>query len=64
MLYEELRSFLEERMRMSHVYQPAMILCLLENEGAALQSQIAEALLSYDDSQKECGDPSDLLHLD
>ncbi len=53
MIYEELKSFLQERMRMSHVYQPAMILCLLENEGTALQSQIAEALLTYDDSQKD-----------
>ncbi len=53
MTYEQLRSFIEEKMRMSHVYQPAMILCLLENEGTAPQAEIAETLLSYDDSQKE-----------
>ena len=53
MIYEQLEFFLLERMRMSHVYQPAMILCLLENGGIVTQEEIAEALLSYDESQKE-----------
>ena len=45
MTFEQLESFLQERMRMSHVYQPAMILCLLENGGIVTQEEFAEAFV-------------------
>ena len=40
-------------MRMSHIYQPVMILELLKRNGLANKRDIAEAILSYDESQKE-----------
>lgn len=48
---EELDDFIRNRMQMQQVYQPAMILTLLENGGAASRTQIARRLLSYDQSQ-------------
>jgi len=52
MTYSELKSFLDNKMRMSHIYQPVMILKLLEN-GTAYRQEIAETILSYDESQKD-----------
>ena len=40
-------------MRMSHVYQPAMLISLLKNGGEASVTQIAKALLEQDVSQIE-----------
>jgi len=40
-------------MRMSHVYQPVMLMTLLQNGGNCHQTDIAKALLSYDISQAE-----------
>jgi diadenosine tetraphosphate (Ap4A) HIT family hydrolase len=40
-------------MRMSHVYQPVMLRVLLERGGEASVTDIAKALLSYDQSQVE-----------
>tara|TARA_B100000953_G_C17956722_1_gene401651 strand:+ start:221 stop:376 length:156 start_codon:yes stop_codon:yes gene_type:complete len=44
--YEKLRDFLLNEMRMSHIYQPVMLIELLCREGSASASQIAKALLS------------------
>ena len=52
MTYSELKYFLDNKMRMSHIYQPVMILKLLEN-GTAYRQEIAETILSYDESQKD-----------
>lgn len=38
-------------MRMAHIYQPLMLMTLLENKGRAHQKQIATSLLAHDDSQ-------------
>lgn len=38
---------------MTHIYQPVMIKTLLENDGTATIEQIAEAILCYDQSQKD-----------
>ena len=51
--FEELKNFVNSKMRMSHVYQPAMIIELLQREGSATTNQIARKLLSYDVSQIE-----------
>jgi len=40
-------------MRMSHIYQPAMLIKLLENDGSASVTEIAKALLNCDSSQIE-----------
>ena len=51
--YAELVDFLENKMRMSHVYQPVMLIELLRSKGASSVTDIAKALLSYDISQIE-----------
>ena len=40
-------------MRMSHVYQPVMLLTLLQKRGRGTSSEIAKAILSHDQSQIE-----------
>ena len=49
----DLKDYIANRMRMSHIYQPVMLKVLLENNGEASVEQIASALLSYDKSQVE-----------
>jgi hypothetical protein len=48
-----LRDFIQNRMRVSHIYQPVMIKALLENGGQATTEEIAKSLLAYDQSQVE-----------
>lgn len=49
----KLKRYINEQMRMSHVYQPVMLRTILENNGRASVTQIAKALLSRDISQIE-----------
>ncbi len=49
----ELKAYITQDMRMSHVYQPVMLRVLLEQGGEASVTDIAKALLSYDQSQVE-----------
>jgi ATP adenylyltransferase len=51
--YEALVDFIENKMRMSHVYQPAMLSTLLGNNGVASSQTIAKNLLQHDESQTE-----------
>lgn len=53
MNYEDLSDFVKNRMRMSHIYQPVMLMTLLRNQGKCSQTDIARALLEYDQSQIE-----------
>lgn len=53
MTFEELADFIEHRMRMSHVYQPVMLMRLLTNRGQATDSDIARSILQHDESQVE-----------
>ncbi len=53
MKHEELAQFIKKKMRMSHIYQPVLLITLLENDGKCHESKIAEELLSYDKSQIE-----------
>jgi ATP adenylyltransferase len=53
MKFKELLQFIEKDMRMSHVYQPVMILALLDGKGRASVEAIAQALLNEDRSQLE-----------
>lgn len=49
--FEELQDFIATQMRMSHVYQPVMLLELLTNGGSADVNAIAKSLLLNDQSQ-------------
>lgn len=51
--FEELANFIQNRMRMSHIYQPVMLMTLLKNNGSATVDDIAKALLSRDISQTD-----------
>jgi diadenosine tetraphosphate (Ap4A) HIT family hydrolase/5-methylcytosine-specific restriction endonuclease McrA len=53
MRYAELKDFIARRMRMSHIYQPVMLIALLRHAGKCTTNQIARAILRYDDSQVE-----------
>ena len=53
MTYIELKTFLNSKMRMSHIYQPLLIKGLLEVGGAATIRQMATIFLSQDESQIE-----------
>jgi diadenosine tetraphosphate (Ap4A) HIT family hydrolase len=46
-----LDEFLRGRMRMSHIYQPAMLRVLLERGGRASRREIAAEFLTHDESQ-------------
>lgn len=48
-----LKDFINNQMRMSHIYQPVMIKTFIENNGRAPVESLAMALLSYDISQVE-----------
>jgi ATP adenylyltransferase len=51
MTYQGLLDFIASKMRMSHIYQPVMIKRLLEAGGISHQSEIAKAILQYDQAQ-------------
>ena len=51
--YDQLHEFINKKMRMSHVYQPVMLLELLRHRGIASRTEIAKALLLRDTSQVE-----------
>jgi len=62
MTYKSLIDFITKRMRMSHIYQPVMLIALLQNNGKCSQREIAKALLSYDESQIKSAILSPSLH--
>lgn len=49
--FEELKIFMESKMRMSHIYQPLLIKCLLEAGGIATIRQLAINFVQQDESQ-------------
>ena len=51
--YDKLKDFICNEMRMSHIYQPVMLIELLKNNGLATVNQIARSLLDKDISQIE-----------
>lgn len=53
MKFKELEIFLNQKMRMSHIYQPVLIKYLLQQKGSATDNEIAIELLKYDPSQIE-----------
>ena len=53
MNYDQLKYFLLNKMRMSHVYQPVMIQQLLKNGGRSSVTEIAKDISQHDPSQIE-----------
>jgi diadenosine tetraphosphate (Ap4A) HIT family hydrolase len=53
MKYQELKEFIQKRMRMAHIYQPVMIMALLRHHGKCSVSQIAKAMLAHDERQTD-----------
>ena len=51
--FNALSNFILNEMRMSHIYQPVMLIELLERRGSASVTEIARALLGHDVSQVE-----------
>jgi len=51
MKHEELVEFITNKMSMQHIYQPLLIKTLVECGGSATVRQIAQAVLSNDESQ-------------
>lgn len=51
--FERLKKFITKDMTMSQVYQPVMLIELLQNQGHAPVEQIAQAILNHDPSQIE-----------
>jgi len=51
MTYEELVDFLENKMSMSHVYQPLFVRALVDAGGVATVRQLAQVFLAQDESQ-------------
>jgi diadenosine tetraphosphate (Ap4A) HIT family hydrolase len=51
--FDQLKSFIEKSMRMSHVYQPVMLMTLLASGGKASARDIATGILIHDESQIE-----------
>jgi hypothetical protein len=53
MTYESLAHFIINKMRMSHLYQPVMLMELLAKGGKCNELEIASSLLAHDESQIE-----------
>jgi hypothetical protein len=53
MTYERLVDFVKNRMRMSHVYQPVILMTLLQAGGRSSIEEIARSILAHDESQVE-----------
>lgn len=51
MTYEDLKEFIQSKMRLSHIYQPLLIKALVEAGGSATIRQLATTFLSSDESQ-------------
>ena len=48
---QELAEYIEQKMRMSHIYQPVVIKALVDGGGSATIRQLAQAILLHDESQ-------------
>jgi len=53
MSFKTLKNCINKKMRMSHIYQPVMLMELLKNKGRASTDSIAKQFLRYDEAQIE-----------
>ena len=51
MNFRDLKDFIQNQMRMSHIYQPVMLIEILKKGGYASAEQIAKAILNHDPTQ-------------
>lgn len=51
MTFEKLKNFIQNQMRMSHVYQPLLIRTLIDAGGSATLRQLAQSFVIQDESQ-------------
>ncbi|MBL75937.1 MAG: hypothetical protein CL763_03325 [Chloroflexi bacterium] len=51
--FEQLSKFISTTMKMSHIYQPVMLIELLSRNGTATIPEIAQAILLHDLTQKD-----------
>ncbi len=51
--FEQLSKFISTTMKMSHIYQPVMLIELLSRNGTATIPEIAQAILLHDPTQKD-----------
>jgi ATP adenylyltransferase len=51
MQFDALIDFIENKMRLSHIYQPLLIKCLVDAGGSATIRQLAHHFLAQDESQ-------------
>ncbi len=49
--FDKLKDYIQNRMKMSHIYQPIMLIEVLTNNGMASVKQIAKSFLARDESQ-------------
>ncbi len=52
-IYNSLKAFISKKMRMSHIYQPLMLIELIKGNGKSTGVKIARSFLDYDDTQIE-----------
>ena len=52
-IFENIEHFISSKMRMSHIYQPVMLMTLLRNNGRSTIEGIAKEILLHDQSQIE-----------
>ncbi|MGZ0170859.1 MAG: hypothetical protein ACKVHE_14990 [Planctomycetales bacterium] len=51
MTFDQLKQFISEGMRLSHIYQPLLIRLLVDADGTATVRSLAQSLLLQDESQ-------------
>jgi diadenosine tetraphosphate (Ap4A) HIT family hydrolase len=51
--FKKLQKFISKEMRMSHIYQPVMLIELLSKKGQSSVNKIAKSILMHDESQIE-----------
>jgi ATP adenylyltransferase len=51
--YEQLKKFIKQDMRTSHIYQPVMLIELLKNNGKRTVTEIAKSFVNRDPTQVE-----------
>ena len=52
-IYNSLKNFISKKMRMSHIYQPLMLIELIKGNGKSTGRKIAKSFLDYDETQIE-----------
>ena len=50
-IFTSLKHFISKKMRMSHIYQPLMLIELIKGSGKTTGRKIAKSFLEYDESQ-------------